>query len=128
MAAKERRKFPRIPICDPISCIAMDSDGNYLGQYLGTVQNVSQNGIKIKTFQALDSDFAKLSFIDLEKNLVEINGRVVYCHQGQSGEFESGICLQGTSPEKIQFIKKLVISYHHTKKTSRNFVHSPSCD
>jgi hypothetical protein len=91
MATSERRKYPRVPICDPISYISVDSE------------------------------FALFSFVDLEKKLVEIKGRVVYCKQKQSGKFESGVSLQGTSAENIQFIKKLVRSYHYTKKDPRKF-------
>jgi hypothetical protein len=121
MATSERRKYPRVPICDPISYISIDSEGNYLGQNLGAVQDASQNGIKIETYDAIDSELALISFVDLEKKLVEIKGRVVYCRQKQSGKFESGISLQGTSSENIQFIKKLVRSYHYTKKDPRKF-------
>jgi hypothetical protein len=78
MAAKDRRRYPRVPICDPISYIAVDSEGNYLSQNLGTVQNASQNGINIETYEALESEVAILSFVDLDKKLVEINGRVVF--------------------------------------------------
>lgn len=121
MAASDRRKYPRVPICDPISYISIDSEGNHLSQNLGTVQNASQNGINIETYDAIDSEFALLSFVDLDKRLVEIKGRIVFCRQKQSGKFENGISLQGTSDEKLQFIKKLVRNYHYTKKDPRKF-------
>lgn len=121
MAITERRKYARVPICDPISYISIDSEGNYLGQNLGTVVDASQNGLKIKTFDVIDSEFALFSFVDLEKKLVEIKGRVVYCKQKQPGKFESGISLQGKPAENIQFIKKLVRSYHYAKKDPRKF-------
>ena len=121
MATDERRKYPRVPICDPISYISIDSDGNHLSQNLGTVLNASQTGIKIETYEVLESDLALLSFVDLEKKMVEITGRVVYCKEKQSGKFVSGISLQGSPADKIQFIKKLVRSYHYTKKDSRKF-------
>ncbi len=128
MATDERRKYPRVPICDPISYVAIDSEGNYLSQNLGAVQNASQNGLKIETYDALDSEFAIISFVDFEKNLVEIKGRVVYCKQKQTGRFESGISLEGSSAEKIQFIKKLVRSYHYTKKDPRKFSYCSNRD
>jgi hypothetical protein len=121
MAAQERRKYPRVPICDPISYISIDSDGNHLSQNLGAVLNASQTGIKIETYEVLESDLALISFVDLEKKMVEITGKVVYCKQIQSGKFESGISLQGSAEAKIQFIKKLVRSYHYTKKENRKF-------
>jgi hypothetical protein len=128
MATTDRRKHPRVPICDPISYISIDSEGNYLGQNLGAVLDASQNGIKIETYDELESELAILSFIDLEKKLVEIKGRVVYCRQKQSGKFESGISLEGTSAEKLQFIKKLVRSYHYTKNDTRKFSYCSNRD
>ncbi len=123
MADKERRKYPRVPICDPISYVTLDSKGNELSQNLGAVQNASQNGINIETFEALDSKFILLSFVDLDKKLVEIKGRIVYTRQKGSGKFESGISLKGSSAEKLQFIKKLVRTYHYTKKDPRKFAY-----
>ena len=122
MAATDRRKYPRVPICDPISYISIDSEGNHLSQNLGTVQNASQNGLNIETYDAIDSEFALISFVDLDQKLVEIKGRIAYSRQKQSGKFENGISLQGTSEEKLQFIKKLVRTYHYTKKDPRKFV------
>jgi len=128
MATSERRKYPRVPICDPISYISIDSEGNYLAQNLGTVIDASQNGLKIETFDVIDSEFALFSFVDLEKKLVEIKGRIVYCEQRKSGKFESGISLQGTPAENIQFIKKLVRFYHYTKKDPRKFSYCSNRD
>jgi len=119
MAATDRRKYPRVPICDPISYISIDSEGNHLSQNLGTIQNASQNGLNIETYDAIDSEFALISFVDLDQKLVEIKGRIAYSRQKQSGKFENGISLQGTSEEKLQFIKKLVRTYHYTKKDPR---------
>lgn len=128
MTTSERRKYPRVPICDPIFYISVDSEGNYLDQNLGAVLDASQNGLKIETFDVIDSEFALFSFVDLEKKLVEIKGRVVYCKQKQSGKFESGISLQGTPAENIQFIKKLVRSYHYTKNDPRKFSYCSNRD
>ena len=121
MATMERRKYPRVPICDPISYVTLDSKGNELNSNLGAMQNASQNGINIETFEALDSEFILLSFVDLDKKLVEIKGRIVYSRQKKTGKFESGISLKGTSAEKLQFIKKLVRTYHYTKNEPRKF-------
>ena len=121
MASEERRKYPRVPICDPINYISIDSDGNPLGQNMGMVLNASQIGIKIETYDALDSDLGIISFVDLNKKMVEIKGRVAHSKQASSGKFISGIRLQGSSAEKLQFIKKLVRSYHYTKNDTRKF-------
>jgi hypothetical protein len=121
MAATERRQYPRVPICDPISFISVDSEGNHLSQNLGTVQNASQNGLNIETYDAIDSEFALLSFVDLDQKLVEIRGRIAFSRQKPSGKFENGVSLVGTSEEKLQFIKRLIRNYHYTKKDPRKF-------
>ena len=123
MTSRERRKYPRVPICDPINFISIDSDGTPLGQNMGAVLNASQNGIKIETYDAPDSKLGLISFVDLDKKMVEIKGKIVYCKQTASGKFESGISLRGSSAEKLQFIKKLVRSYHYTKNDTRKFSH-----
>ena len=121
MATTERRKYPRVPICDPISYVILDSKGNELSSNLGAVQNASQTGINIETYEALESEFILLSFVDLDKKLVEITGRIVYTRKKRSGKFESGISFKGTSAEKLKFIRKLVRTYHYTKKDPRKF-------
>ena len=121
MTTTDRRKYPRVPICDPISYISIDSKGNHLSQNLGTVQNASQDGLNIETYDAIDSEFVLISFVGLDLKLVEIKGRIAFTRQKQSGKFENGINLQGTSEEKLQFIKKLVRTYHYTKKDPRKF-------
>jgi hypothetical protein len=122
MAHKERRKYPRVAICDPISYLCLESNGETTCQNMGAVQNASQNGIKIETYEAIDTEFTILMFVDLGKNLVEIKGKVIYCRKTESGKFESGISLQGSSEEKIEFVKKLVRSYHFNKKDNRKFL------
>ena len=128
MAATDRRKYPRVPICDPISYVTLDSNGNELSQNLGAVQNASQTGINIESVEAIDSEFILLSFVDLDKKLVEIKGRIVYTRQKRPGKFETGISLRGTAAEKLNFIKKLVRTYHYTKKEPRKFVYCASRD
>ena len=104
-----------------LSYISIDSDGNHLGQNMGAVLNASQTGIKIETYDALDSNLGIISFVDWNKKMVEIKGRVVYSKQASSGKFISGISLQGSPAEKLQFIKKLVRTYHYTKNVTRKF-------
>ena len=57
MATKDRRKYPRVPICDPISYVTLDSKGNELSHNLGAVQNVSQTGINIEKLSLLRGKF-----------------------------------------------------------------------
>jgi hypothetical protein len=119
MEIKERRKYQRVQIYDPIAYLSVDSNGNLLSEAVGVARNVSQDGIQIETYCQIESEEALLLFVDLEKNSIEIRGKVIYCVKTESGKFQIGISLHGTHPEKIQFVKELVRSYHHHKEASR---------
>ena len=119
MGEKERRKYSRVQIFDPISYLSKDSKGRVLGYNIAVVRNVSQTGIQIETFQAISSDSISLMFFDLDSKEIEIKGEVIYCTKNDSGQYNIGIRLVGTTVENLQFIKALVKSYHYQKEKSR---------
>ena len=119
MGEKERRKYSRVQIYDPISYLSKDSKGKVLGYNIAVVRNVSQTGIQIETFQPISSDNISLMFFDLDNKEIEIKGEVVYCTKNDSGQYNIGIHLAGTAAENLQFIKALVKSYHYKKEESR---------
>jgi hypothetical protein len=119
MGEKERRKYSRVQIYDPISYLSKDSKGKVLGYNIAVVRNVSQTGIQIETFQPISSDNISLMFFDLGNKEIEIKGEVVYCTKNNSGQYNIGIHLAGTAAENLQFIKALVKSYHYKKEESR---------
>ncbi|MDH3886107.1 MAG: PilZ domain-containing protein [Desulfobacterales bacterium] len=119
MGEKERRKYSRVQIFDPISYLGKDSKGKVIGYNIAVVRNVSQTGIQIETFQAISSDNISLMFFDLANKEIEIKGEVVYCTKNDAGQHNIGIRLVGTAAENLQFIKALVKSYHYQKEKSR---------
>ena len=119
MGEKERRKYSRVQIFDPISYLSKDSTGKVLGYNIAVVRNVSQTGIQIETFQAISSDSISLMFFDLDSKEIEIKGEVVYCTKNDCGQYNIGIRLVETTAENLQFIKALVKSYHYQKEKSR---------
>ena len=119
MGEKERRKYSRVQIYDPISYLIKDSKGKVLGYNIAVVRNVSQTGIQIETFQPISSDNISLMFFDLGNKEIEIKGEVVYCTKNDSGQYNIGIHLVGTAADNLQFIKALVKSYHYKKEESR---------
>jgi hypothetical protein len=119
MGEKERRKYSRVQIYDPISYLSKDSKGKVLGYNIAVVRNVSQTGIQIETSQPISSDNISLMFFDLGNKEIEIKGEVVYCTKNDSGQYNIGIHLAGTAAENLQFIKALVKSYHYKKEESR---------
>ena len=119
MGEKERRKYSRVQIYDPISYLSKDSKGKVLGYNIAVVRNVSQTGIQIETSQPISSDNISLMFFDLGNKEIEIKGEVVYCTKNDSGQYNIGIHLAGKAAENLQFIKALVKSYHYKKEESR---------
>lgn len=111
----DRRKNSRTDICNPISYFCMDKDGHILDQHTGVAFNISQSGIGIETGLKIESDYILLNFIDLENNVVEIKGQVVYCRKNDSGRYDTGINFHGTHAEKVQIKNKIIGSCNYQK-------------
>ena len=111
----DRRKFPRIKICNPISYDSVNRNGILLDQNMGVALDISQNGILLETAQVIQSKYIYLIFVDLENNLIRIAARVIFSVKNKSGNFKSGINFQGSPEENIAFAKKLVQAYHYQK-------------
>ena len=118
MNPTEKRKFTRIPVSVPISCVSIDSEGTALDFNMGLVKNVSQNGIAIETLCQLKSDRLLLSFVNTDHKTLEIQGKVMRVSDMGSGRCKVGVLLLGTHQENIEFVKHLVRFYHYTKKVS----------
>ncbi len=118
MGLAERRKNPRVQICDPISYLSLDPDEKMFQHNIAVVRNVSQTGIRIETFQAISATHITLMFFDLNTNQMEVRGEVIYCERNDCGQYNVGINLTGSSNENRLFVKALVKFYHYQKKKS----------
>jgi hypothetical protein len=112
----EKRKCSRVSIRVPVSCASLDSKDRLLDHNKGIARNVSQAGLRIEAEKNACSDRLKLAFVDLNKNSVEITGRVVSSHKTAEGTYKIGVQLQGNKTDVIRFVSKLVKFYHYTKK------------
>ena len=115
MKKLDRRKFPRIKICNPISYDSVDQNGILLDQNMGIALDISQNGILLETAQVIQSKYIYLIFVDLKNNLIRIAARVIFSVKNKNGNFKSGINFQGSLEENIQFAKRVVRAYHYQK-------------
>ena len=111
----DRRKFPRIKICNPISYDSVNQDGIQLDQNMGIALDISQNGILLETAQMIQSKYIYLIFVDMENNLIRIAARVIFSVKNKKGNFKSGINFQGSQEENIRFAKKVIKAYDHQK-------------
>ena len=112
----EKRKCPRVVINITISCASIDAKDRFLDQNKGIVKDVSQAGLRIEAEKNACSDRLKLAFVDLNKGLVEIIGKVVSSQKTPAGTYRIGVQLYGPKPDAIRFISKLVKLFHYTKK------------
>jgi hypothetical protein len=111
----EKRKCARVSIGVTISCVSVDSKDRPLDQNKGIVKNVSQAGLKIEAEKDVSSDRLKLAFVDLNKRVAQITGKVVFSRETPSGTYRIGVQLQGHKPDIVQFVSKLVKLHHYTK-------------
>ncbi|MGD8664716.1 MAG: PilZ domain-containing protein [Desulfobacterales bacterium] len=111
MKKLDRRKFPRIKVCNPVAYDSMDKDGVLVDQNMGIALDISQNGILLETAQMIQQKNIYLVFVDMEENMTRIIGRVVFSVKNKDGNFKSGINFQGDSDENIAFATKLIEAY-----------------
>lgn len=119
-ACIEKRKGARMPICVPISCVSVAPDGKPLDHNMGIIKDVSRTGIGIEANMDVSSDRLLLTFVDLNNNITEIEGKVVFSKQNPWGTFKIGVLLHGSQSDIIEYVKKLVRFHHYTKKNASN--------
>ena len=113
-----RRVSPRIGINKCLSYNAIDAHSNVIDRYMGVALNISRNGIQLETDRKIKAELILLMFFDYGGNYVAAQGRVVYLKESASEKFKTGIYLEGTRQDNLQFIKKLIRSYHYRKTVS----------
>jgi c-di-GMP-binding flagellar brake protein YcgR len=115
MKKLDRRKFPRIKICNPISYDSVNQNGIQLDQNMGIAKDISLNGILLETAQKIQSKYIYLIFVDMENNLTRIAARVIFSVKNKEGNFKSGINFQGSQEENGRFAKKVIQAYQDQK-------------
>jgi hypothetical protein len=115
MSEMERRIYPRVKTCNLISYMAIKENGAITDLGMGRALNVSQNGIFLETPRLVFSDYISLMSVDLDNNLIEIKGEVIYSGINRSGMVGNGIRLQGEHHENIQFATRLIKVFHIRK-------------
>jgi hypothetical protein len=112
----EQRRNPRIETSNLVDYTLFDREHNPLGNGKGLTMNLSQNGLLLKTQKALNGTFVLLMAIDLEGNIVQVEGRLVYSsRQESSGYYMSGVEFTGPKDQQLQAIVTFVKAYQHKK-------------
>jgi hypothetical protein len=111
----EHRKHPRVETCNLISYLMIRANGEIADQGMGRALNISQGGILLETTRLILSEHISLMSVDLDNNLIEIKGNVVYSKDNGFGMIKNGVRFQGNHDDMIQFAAKLIKVFHFRK-------------
>ena len=112
------RTCQRVGILKSLAYNGMDAESNVVDRYMGVALNISQNGIQLKTDRRINTEYILLMFFDFQSNYLSARGKVVYSQQDESGKFQTGIQFQGKNGDNVNFVKRLIQSYHYQKRVS----------
>jgi len=110
------RTCQRVGIVKGLAYNGMDAESNVIDRYMGVAVNISQNGIQLETDRRINTEHILLMFFDFQSNYISVRGKVVYSNEDASGKFKTGIQLLGKNGDNVNFVKRLIKSYHYQKK------------
>jgi len=117
---KQKRKHHRIGSLNLLNYVCLDENHNEVNQGMGRTLNVSQGGILLETHIPIDKRHIISLSIGLENELVDIEGKVVYCRNGKEGKFESGIEFQSINEKSLKLLNRYIVAFRELqKKASR---------
>ena len=119
----DRRKFSRVKTNNLISHVTIDESGRWISQGMSRALDVSRAGIMIETAYPLESGRLSMMTVDMNNNLIEIQGKLIYCRQSDTKMYHSGINFIGNSDEINQFVIQIVRVFSN-RKNNLYFVHS----
>jgi len=115
MDAKDRRKHTRVKTSNLISHESISKEGQIVSRSMGKALNVSQSGILLETAHPIEAENVLLMTVDLDNNLIEMKGRLIYCKKTDSGMYQAGISFTGSEDETAKFAGRLIKLHHHRK-------------
>jgi len=110
------RTCQRVGIVKGLAYNGLDAESNVVERYMGVALNISQNGIQIETDRRINTEHILLMFFDFQSNYISTRGKVVYSNEDASGKFKTGIQFLGNNGDNVNFVKRLIKSYHYQKK------------
>jgi len=118
MNGSERRAYARVGIENLVWYSLLDRNDQTISQGMGRALNISRNGLLLETVHPIKSKSIALNTVDIDNNIIEIKGRIVYCRKVDSGVYRSAIGFVATEAEMDRFVVKLVRLHHHTSYES----------
>lgn len=111
----DRRKHPRVETSNLISHVSIDENGHCFSNGLGRALNISRSGVLLETAFPIEAKFVSLMTEDMDNNLIEIKGGLIYCKEVDSNMYHAGINFIGTADEIAEFATRLIKVYSYRK-------------
>jgi c-di-GMP-binding flagellar brake protein YcgR len=107
------RKYKRVKTQNLISYFCFDKAENMTSQGLGIAMDISKGGILLETPCPIKPGRLVLSATDLDKNLMELRGKLIHSTRSASGTYLSGIEFVGVDGRVKDFITRLILEYNY---------------
>ena len=111
----DRKKIPQVGVFSSISYVCVDEKGHLIDQDVGVALDINRSGLFLETGHQLNTSLIFLMFVDLENNLAELEGEIVYSRPFDSDLNLTGIHFRGSHRQNIEFAQKLIRAYRYRK-------------
>ena len=109
-----QRQYPRVKTINLISHVSIDQTGKWISQGMSRALDISRAGLLLETSYSIESGLLSL-MTDMENNLIEIKGKLIYCTKLTNGIYRSGVTFIGTDEQVTKFVIKSIKVYNHRK-------------
>ena len=109
------RKCPRVNTINLISHVSIDQTGKWISQGLSMALDISRNGILLETTYPIESGRLSMMTVDVDSNLIEIKGELIYCSKSDTEMYHSGIKFIDTDEQVTKFVTQIIKVYSHRK-------------
>ena len=111
----ERRKCPRVNTTNLISHVTIDGTGRWIFQGMSNALDISRTGILLETAQPITPGCLSMMTVDMDNNLIEIKGELIYCSNSGPSTYHAGIKFISTDEQVIKFVTHMIKVYNHRK-------------
>ena len=111
MPQEERRRHSRVNSINLVSYTCMDENREPVTQGMGRTLNVNEEGIQLETHVPIDERLALSLSIGVKDDLIDVQGKVIYCIKGEDGMFRSGIQLIETDESSLRVLRDYIAGF-----------------
>ena len=113
MGSIEKRTCGRVGTCNLISFVILDDQGNQVGHGMGKAVDISQSGLRLLTTHPVSAERVSLMATDMDGQLVEITGRMVFSRRGAAGGYQAGVEFTAPREARVRFATSLIKAFHY---------------